>query len=255
VLDPLAQALLTPRTIEILRRAHSALTFGVHMYATPGPVERLLVVLGEVHVKPRGDSDLGKQVIGEFWLRGVEGFQRDKLLFGRLLGIVLEIPRWLLCKLSLAWIRGSTITDARALTWGSTVRLERAPKLSLGLHVASIYFIIVHLLLFAGIAEFLFGRWFDPWVSNASTWVVGLVSLHNFALVPAYIYRKRSWSYLIHPLVAIISARDRIMADGTEAMLAEAPEPTAAIVIMGLGHLPGYGDELTARGFRRLQFW
>lgn len=255
MLDPVAEAILAPRTVETLRRAHRALTFAVHMYATPGPVERLLVVLGEVHVKPRGDSEIGKQVIGEFWLRGVEGFQRDRMFLGRLLGFVLEIPRWLVCKLSLDWIRGSTITDAHALTWGSTVRLERARKIGVGLQLAGLYLIVLHLLLFWSMFAILFEHWLAPSVATAVRYFTGFVYLHSFALVPAFIWRKRRWSVLMNPLVAIVTVRDRFLADGTQAMLAEAPEPTAALVIMGLGHLSGYGDELVARGFRRLPFY
>jgi hypothetical protein len=66
--------------------------------------------------------------------------------------------------------------------------------------------------------------------------------------------QRRSWSWVIHPGVAILSTRNLMMVEGTMRMLADHPGPRAALVIMGRAHLPGYERELVeTHGFTRLE--
>src|SRR5690606_14557323 len=82
---------------------------------------------------------LGRDVVGCFALRGVETFQRDDVVLGRALGHLIDAPRLLLRALSLGAVKGSTITDAKALEHGHTVELERADEVPLALHAGSVY--------------------------------------------------------------------------------------------------------------------
>jgi len=103
------------------------------------PDGRLVAILGEAHLKLAKAAEIGKDVVGNFELRGVETFQRKQVLAGRALGICISAPRTLLRALSLGAIKGSTITDAKQLPDGYTVELERAKKMPFGLHVTSLY--------------------------------------------------------------------------------------------------------------------
>lgn len=73
-------------------------------------------------------------------------------------------------------------------------------------------------------------------------------------LVPAYFLRAHSWAWVIQPVIAILSTRDTLMAEGTVRMLREHPEPSAAVVVMGRAHVNGYERELVLKhGFERAQ--
>jgi len=59
--------------------------------------------------------------------------------------------------------------------------------------------------------------------------------------------RRCAWSWILNPALAILTVRDRLMARDTLRMLAEHPDPRAALVIMGRAHLRGYEYELAER--------
>ena len=105
------------------------------------PDRRLVAVLGEAHMKLAKAAEIGKDVVSNFELRGVETFQQKQVAWGRALGVVIQFPRTLLRVLSFGAIKGSTITDAKQLPSGYTVELERDKKMPLGLHVASVYMV------------------------------------------------------------------------------------------------------------------
>src|SRR5882724_7241880 len=93
--------LLGPAARAALERARGTpLSYGVRMYACPGG-SRLLVVLGEAHVKLGGASSLGEEIVGEFALRGVETFQRRRVIAGNVLWLFIHVPRLVLRALSL----------------------------------------------------------------------------------------------------------------------------------------------------------
>ena len=81
------------------------------------------------------------------------------------------------------------------------------------------------------------------------------LEVHLLALVPAFLLRRRSWSWILHPAVGLITARDALMAEGTVAMLEAHPDAESAVVVMGRAHLPGYERELVEKhGFVRIEF-
>jgi hypothetical protein len=219
------------------------------------PERRLIVVLGEAHMKLGPASALGKEILGHFDLRGVETFPVHKVAAGRLLGPLIHWPRVSLERLSFGLIKGSTITDAKAMTTGRTFLLEESSHIPLGLHVASLY-----------LSAFFFVFWLHVALSIARALAMPVAvplvlvdlaarmfSLHMLAIVPAFLCRRWSGSWLIHPAIAILTQRDVTMAEGTVAMLREVPEPRSAVVIMGRAHLAGYERELVEKhGFVRL---
>jgi hypothetical protein len=74
---------------------------------------------------------------------------------------------------------------------------------------------------------------------------------HLLALIPALLLRRQRWSWILHPMIAILTLRNSMMAEGTVKMLADHPEGPA-LVIMGRAHLPGFERELIENyGFRR----
>ena len=127
-------------------RAHR-LSYGVRTLLAPDG--RMLVVVGETHLKLRTAHEIGVQLVDAFELRGVETFPRKRVFFGRVLGVLIEAPRLLLRALSLGAIRGSTITDARRATRGSTVLIEEAARVPFALHVASLYLSVFFTVAFA----------------------------------------------------------------------------------------------------------
>jgi len=219
------------------------------------PDRRLIVAIGEAHVKLAKASLLGKEIVRHFALRGVETFPVHKVVGGRALGVLIHYPRILLRHLSLGFIKGSTITDARALPTGRTFGLEDHSKMPFGLHVASIYLGVFFCIFWVHAALTLAHALRLPVdaplavLTTASRWL----AFHMFAMIPAYIFRRWSFSWLIHPAVSILTLRDVTMAEGTVVMLREVPEPRAAVVIMGRAHLLGYERELVEKhGFQRV---
>jgi hypothetical protein len=210
------------------------------------PDGRLLVVLGEAHMKLEGASGIGKAVVGSFELRGVETFQRDRVFGGRTLGVVIHGPRMLLRALSLGALKGSTITDAKQLPSGYTVELERTKDVPFGLHVASVYLSAFFIITFLAMAAPLFREIAPGFYATITVLAVGL-QLHCGLLVPGLLVRRHPWSWLVHPLLGILSLRDELMAAGTIQMLADHPREKSAVVVMGRAHVQGYERILVER--------
>jgi Fe2+ transport system protein FeoA len=235
------------------------ISYAVACYASPDG-KRRVVALGETHLKLAEASAVGKEIVQQFALRGVETFQARRVVAGRLLYVLIHVPRLVVRFLSLGAVRGSTITDAKRAAAGTTVELEVGDRSPLGLHVASVY-----LSLFFVTGFSVLGLELAPWLVPASDvaitrllwWLAPLVlalELHFLALIPAWVLRQNPWSWLIHPAIAIVSLRDVLLASGTVRMLEAHPEIPDALVIMGRAHLPGYGRELVERhGFRRVE--
>jgi hypothetical protein len=247
----LALDLLPEPAKDALRRAQAkATSYAVRVYTVPGETARLLVMLGEAHVKLAAASELGEEVVKQFPLRGVETFPVRRVVAGRALWAVIHVPRLALRALSLGLVKGSTIVDAKRLPTGHTVEIERPERVPLSLHVASLYITVFFgafwlqlLLSLAGITV--------PWLTT----LLLVFELHFLAIVPAILLRRHPWSWMLHPAVAILTVRDTIMADGTVRMLAEHPDARTAVVVLGRAHLPGTERELVEKhGFRRIPF-
>lgn len=210
------------------------------------PEGRLVAILGEAHLKLEKAAEIGKEVVGSFELRGVETFQRKQIFGGRLLGVIITVPRTVLRALSFGAIKGSTITDAKQLPSGYTVELERAKRMPLGLHVTSVYmsaYFIVSLL--AVVAPLLAGV--APILTGAILLVALLLQLHLLALIPGVLLRRYSWSWIIHPFLGILTLRDELMAAGTVRMLEDHRSERFAVVVMGRAHVQGYERLLVER--------
>lgn len=212
--------------------------------------KRLLVVVGEAHLKLGAAHALGQRIVSSFRLRGVESFPAT-VFGGRVLKWMIHGPRWLLMKLSLGVVRGSTITTALELDEGHTVRLERDDDVPRPLHAASVYLIGFHIALVLGMVTPLVGA--SAWL--ALLWLpFGLLQTHFvLTILPAVLLRAQPWSHWINPVVAILSLRDATMARGTLAMMAERPEPDAVVVVMGRAHVAGYCRKMMAAGYREVE--
>jgi hypothetical protein len=232
------------------------LSYGARFFMTPGTPPRLVVALGEAHVKLGRASALGKELVGTFELRGVETFQSKDVFAGRALSVLIQVPRMLLRALSLGLVKGSTIVDAKELTSGRTVELERTTNIPLGLHVGATYLATFFAVGFAQVVCVLLSTRPPDVVNDLATWLTAILvvfELHLPALVVAWLLRRHAWSWMIHPMLAILTLRDTLLADGTVRMLQEHTEGRAALVIMGRAHLPGYERELVGRhGFVRV---
>jgi len=244
---------LSEKARRALERAHAA-PFSYAVRLVRAPDGRLVAILGEAHLKLAKASQLGKDVVSAFELRGVETFQRKQITWGQALGVVISAPRRLLRILSLGAIKDSTITDAKELSFGATVELERAKRMPLGLHVASVYltsfFVVSFLVLLAPIVALL-----APALAAAITLVGILFQVHLLALVPGLVVRRHTWSWLVHPFLGILTLRDHLMSAGTARMLEDHPSRPEAVVVMGRGHVAGYEALLVERhGFVGVPF-
>jgi hypothetical protein len=230
------------------------------MYACPGAARRLLVVLGEAHMKLGPAATLGREIVGSFELRGVETFQRRSVVAGNALWLFIHVPRLVVRALTFGLVKGSTITEAKQLPSGATVELERSKAIPVGLHAASIYLAVFFFVVFAHLAltaltaivpdlgDVLGGLL--AWLTLA----LFALQVHMLALIPALALRGRSWSWMIHPAVGLLTTRDMLMAEGTVRMLDDHPAAAAAVVVMGRAHLPGFERELlTKHGFARVE--
>ncbi len=245
---------MSAEAFEAVQRASAQrLSYGIRFLAAADG--RLLVVVGEAHLKLEEASRTGKELVDAFELRGVEGFPRERVVAGRALKVLIDTPRVLIRTLSLGLVKDSTIVDARRASAGHTVPLENASRVPLALHVASVY-----LTLFFAVGFFLaLPTQILERVPDVVLRPVLLLALffqcHLLALIPALLLQRRSWSWVIHPGVAILSARNLMMVEGTTRMLADHPQPRAALIIMGRAHLTGYERELVfAHGFTRITF-
>ncbi len=228
---------LSPDARLALDRARAKkLSYAVRVLRAPDG--RLVAVLGEAHMKLAEAAEIGRAVVASFELRGVETFQRKKVFLGRALGVVIELPRRLVRLLSLGAVKGSTITEAKQLPSGHTVEIERAKAVPFGLHVASLYltaFFVVALL--TGLSPLI--ALVSPGAAAAIAVLAMVFNAHMLLLVPAVVLRRHAWSWLVHPLLGILTLRDELMAAGTVEMLADHPGE-AAVVVMGRAHVAGY---------------
>jgi hypothetical protein len=216
------------------------------------PDGRLVAILGEAHLKLEKASLIGKEVVGCFELRGVETFQRNQIVWGRALGVVISAPRTLLRILSFGAIKGSTITDAKQLPSGYTVELERSKRMPFGLHVASVYMTTFFVVSFLAILAPLIWP-ISPVLAGVITFLAVAFQLHLLALVPGLLLRRYSFCWLIHPFLGILTLRDELMATGTVTMLADHPAMKVSVVVMGRAHVHGYEALLVERhGFTRV---
>jgi len=248
----LAPTHLPPAARGALERARAAkLSYDVRIIRAPDG--RLVAILGEAHMKLAKAAALGKDVVSAFELRGVETFQRKQILWGRALGVVIQGPRSLLRILTFGAVKGSTITDAKQLPSGYTVELERAKTMPFGLHVASVYmtsFFVVSFLaivapLIAGVA---------PMLAAAILGLAFAFQVHLLALVPGFLLRRWTYSWLIHPFLGILTLRDHLMVAGTLRMLDDHRRISSAVVVMGRAHVQGYERLLVERhGFTRVE--
>lgn len=221
-----------------LERAHATpLSYAVRLLRAPDG--RLVAILGEAHMKLAKASEIGKDVVSAFELRGVETFQKKQITWGRALGVVIHAPRALLRALSLGAIKDSTIVDAKQLPSGYTVELERAKSMPFGLHVVSVYmttfFVVSFLALFAPILMPI-----APALATGMMLVALGFQLHLIALVPGFLLRRYAWSWMIHPFLGILTLRDQLMSAGTLRMLEDHPKMNEAVVVMGRAHVSGY---------------
>ena len=250
-LAPETAALLPAGAAAALAEALSRpLSYTARCVLTPLPDRRLVVILGEAHVKLGQASALGKTLVNCFELRGVETFQRRQIAAGRWLGFLIHAPRVLLRALSFGLVKDSTIVDAKAIKTGATVELERASAVPLPLHVASVYLAALFSLLYPVWLLQLAGVGLPGWLLTLAL----AFQLHCYLLLPAYVFRYRPWAWLIHPAIALVTVRDTLMAAGTVRMLREHLATSSAIVVMGRAHVAGYERELLERhGFVRYE--
>jgi hypothetical protein len=249
---------LSPEALRALRRAHDTpISYGVRAIVGPEPKSRLVILLGEAHLKLGPASAIGKEVVESIALRGIETFQSKAVFSGKILRWLIHMPRRLLRLASLGTVKDSTIIDAKQASHGYTVEIERTKSVPFSLHVGALYM--------TGLFTTLFGQillgplsvifpFLAPVVAILTA-IAGLFTLHLPFLLLALVARKHRWSWVIHPLVAILTARDTLMANGTVEMLKDYPNAGPALVIMGRAHLSGYEREMIERhGFRRIPF-
>jgi hypothetical protein len=226
------------------RARRKSLSYAVRILRAPDG--RAVAILGEAHMKLAEAAEIGRAVVEAFELRGVETFQRKSVFLGRTLGVLISGPRLLLRLVTFGAIRGSTITEAKQLPSGYTVELERTKRVPFGLHVTSAYMTAFFLTAFLGLAL----PWIAPIAPALAAMLVAMLvafQAHMILLVPAIALRRHSWSWMIHPLIGILTLRDELMAAGTVEMLADHPRETASVIVMGRAHVVGVTRLLTER--------
>jgi len=243
----------SPAARALLERAR-AVPLSYEVRAVRAPDDRCVVILGEAHLKFAAASALGRELVSAFELRGVETFQTERVFGGRALWVLIHVPRLLLRAASLGLIKGSTITDAKALRRGHTFELESVSTIPVALHVGAVYlgalFFVFWSLLLLSLVDA------PAYLLTPFAWVNYAFQLHLFLLIPAILLRRYAWSTWLHPAVAILTVRDSIMAEGTVAMLADHPGTEPAIVVMGRAHSAGYERELIQRfGFTHINLF
>jgi len=229
---------LPQRALKALERARNKkLSYAVRLVQSPEG--RIVAVLGEAHMKMAEAAEVGRGVVEAFELRGVETFQRKKVFLGRALGFLIQAPRLLLRVITLGAMKGSTITEAKQLPSGYTVEIERTKKVPFGLHVTSAYmtmfFTLATLALLLPILMIV-----TPGLATALIGVLVAFELHMLLLIPAILLRRFTWSWVIHPLIGILTLRDHLMAAGTVEMLKDHPKTQHAVVVMGRAHVSGF---------------
>jgi hypothetical protein len=230
-------------------RSHP-ISYKIRMVTAPNG--RLLVVLGEAHLKLPHAHRIGNDLVDAFGLRGVESFQKADIFAGRLTAFLVHFFYKALRVFSLGLIKGSTITAAIKSPRGRTIQIERSEHTPLPLHIASVYLAAVFLYIYLRYGILLLNYWHAIPQSayamyNRFLTLSSYFNYFTYALIPAYFLRHQPWGWLIHPLIAILSVRDQLMVAGTVRMLADFPDAEPALVIMGRAHLAGYIRELTKK--------
>ena len=215
------------------------LSYTARYVVTPGPNPRAVVILGEAHIKMGEAAKLGKDVVSKFALRGVESFQVKDVFGGRVLGLLINVPRLILRVLTIGAVKGSTIVEAKAVDTGHTVLLEKTDKVPLALHVASVYMSAFFATIYGTFLLGLFGI-VVPWLAL----LAGAFQAHMLLLLPAWFLRAEPWHWLLHPMVAILSVRDTLMVEGTVRMLKDHPDAEACVLVMGRAHVRGVERQL-----------
>lgn len=229
---------LPERARKALERAeHKKLSYAVRLVKSPEG--RVVAVLGEAHMKMGEAAEIGRGVVEAFELRGVETFQRKKIFLGRALGFLIQFPRLLLRIFTLGAVKGSTITEAKQLPSGYTVEIERTKHVPFGLHVTSAYmtafFTVAFLALLLPILAIV-----APGVAAVLVTILVAFEAHMILLIPAVLFRRFTWSWMIHPFIGILTLRDHLMAAGTVEMLKDHPKEKHAVVVMGRAHVSGF---------------
>ena len=239
------KALASLKAISIASKTH-----GLSFWQSPSG--KLVVTLGEVHLKLKKAKLLGKAAVDAFDLRGVEGMRfwhpSPSTTLAKCFGFLLVFPQLLIRKLTANQVKGSTILDAWAATHGQTVALEMGFKPGVRTWWALIglsTFIPAMSLAVWLLTYYPMPFWFEAAVvSYEMYFVVGLI--------PSLLLRHHSWAIFVHPLAGLIYERDRYMAEQTVKMLEESSEQTA-LTIMGRAHLKGFGLALQNDGFTKLE--
>jgi hypothetical protein len=227
-------------------------SYGLRVLRTPA--HQVVLLLGETHVKGLPAARIGRELVHQFALRGVETFQVRKGLLGRALWVTVMLPRIALRALSFGWICDSTIVDAKNAKAGTTVEIEKnaaGESLPLSVRVAAAY-----LATFFGIAFVYFachmladiewsGQLWMARIAEILNYIVGAMQVHMLLLPLAWWLRAKPWAPLVHPLIAILSVRDTIMARGIDRMMKAHLDAPHALVIVGRAHLPGLVQTLT----------
>lgn len=244
---------LPEKARKALERAHAEpVSYAVRLVRAPD--ERLVAILGEAHLKLAKASEIGKDVVSSFELRGVETFQKKQITWGRALGFVIHAPRALLRALSFGLIKDSTIIDAKQLPSGYTVELERAKTMPFGLHVASVYMTTFFVVLFMTPLVPILAPIAPP-VAAVIAFLAFAFQVHFIALIPGFLLRRYRWSWIIHPFLGILTLRDELMSAGTVRMMADHPSMREAVVVMGRAHVRGYEALLVEKyGYTRVPF-
>jgi hypothetical protein len=155
----------------------------------------------------------------------------------------------LLQVVTLGLLKSSTIYDAREAKSGVTVALEEKAKIPWSLHVGSLYVAVFMGTILASAAfDFLvmlrMGRPVVEFMEPILMWLNVAIGKHLPAVIPALLLRRYSWSWVLYPAIAILTARDTIMVQGALEMLKNHPEPTSALLIMGRAHVWGVSQQL-----------
>jgi hypothetical protein len=250
------EQLLPPATRSALDRARKKNgSYAVRLLRCPDTDRtRILVLLGEAHLKFDEAWTIGERVVDCFELRGVEGFMASRVIARRLASLLINGPRLLLRVLLLGSLKGSTIVYARARPTGDTYPLERDAEVPLSLHVAVLYLVAFFGTAFFGVAVDLVAPLREPLapIVAGNDALRTFFGLHVLLVLPAFLLRRLRWAWLVHPGIGILTDRNRTMAYGTVRMLQEHPEAEVALVIMGRAHLAGYAEELVEKyGFTR----
>lgn len=226
----------------VLDEARAAsINYGVDLVRSPAG--RTVVVLGEIHLKPRRAAALGERIVNAFPLRGVESFQADQVLMGRISIGLVHAWYMLIRVVTLGLLKGSTITYARSRKTGRTVLLERTDHVPLALHAASVHLALIFGTFLAMLVSAVIGVTL-PFVVT----LLLLLEAHIVLALPlAILLRKRKWGWVVLPIMGILTARDELMAWGTVKMLENGSGEDPALVIMGRAHMRGFVRELVTK--------